>query len=163
MAKGQEIDGAVEKCLAQALETSYFMRYNADAMLSKGLLLPYQTGLLPTEGSTIYSNNQVDHPSTSSIRVDTLNSTATFSGHINTTFQIKPEGDNSRIPYSDIIGLKGNHTKQLKALSDCIEAGFPILLVTNDPQRLQQNLSTMAVLQGQTLKRILLNERTDTT
>jgi hypothetical protein len=96
------------------------MRYNASAMLSKGLLLPYMTGLIPTEGSTIYSNNGVDHPSTSSIRIDTMKSVGTFSGHVNTSFPVKPEGENSRIPFADIIGLKGNHTKQLKALCDCI-------------------------------------------
>ena len=54
MASSEQKDGSVEKCLTQALETSYFMRYNADLMVPKGLLLPYQTGLLPIEGSTIY-------------------------------------------------------------------------------------------------------------
>ena len=34
-------DKSIEKCLSQALETSYFMRYNANDQLSKGLLLPF--------------------------------------------------------------------------------------------------------------------------
>jgi len=98
------------------------MRYSADAMLPKGLLLAYQTGLLKTEESTIYSSSPptVDHPSTSSIRVDTSSSTATFSGHIPTQFTVEPMGESTRIAFNDIIGLKGNHTKQLKSLCDCL-------------------------------------------
>ena len=41
MANSDQKEGYVEKCLAQALETPYFMRYNADLMVPKGLLLPY--------------------------------------------------------------------------------------------------------------------------
>ena len=44
-----------------------------------------------------------------------------------------------------------------------MQAGFPILIVTNEPYKFQESLATLATLQDHQLKRILLNERTDTT
>jgi len=42
--------------------------------------------------------------------------------------------------------LKGAHSTQLQYIVDCINCNIPLLLVTNDPQRLIESLQTLAEL-----------------
>lgn len=59
--------------------------------------------------------------------------------------------------------MKGPHAKQLQALVDCLHSNLPVLVITNDPQRFSKTLQVLAKLSQTKLKRILLNDRSDTT
>ena len=47
-------------------------------------------------------------------------------------------------------------------MCDCLQANLPVLVVTNDPRRLSQTLQVLSRVHGTKLRRILLNERSDT-
>jgi hypothetical protein len=59
-----------------------------------------------------------------------------FSGLIPTRIPIDQEACQLRQTFGDILNIKGCHTKQIKALSDCLTANFPLLVITNDSQKL---------------------------
>jgi hypothetical protein len=59
-----------------------------------------------------------------------------FSGLIPTKLPIGHDSCKLRQTFGDILNIKGKHTKQIKALCDCITANFPLLVITNDPQKL---------------------------
>jgi hypothetical protein len=65
--------------------------------------------------------------------------------------------------FSDYQDMKGPHAKQLQALVDCLHSNLPVLVITNDPQRFSKTLQVIAKLSQTKLKRILLNDRSDTT
>eukprot|EP00347_Sterkiella_histriomuscorum_P024492 403330924 len=62
----------------------------------------------------------------------------------------------------DLIELKGAHSKQLQYLIDCLNTNLPILIQTNNPQKLLKNLETLSFVSGYALNRLLLNEKSDT-
>jgi hypothetical protein len=99
------------------------MRLGTSDVVEKGLELPYKYGLLEGE---------IERPvKTSSVRFEGLK--ATFSGLIDTDITLSGSQSGKRHPFGSILALKGAHTKSLKALCDCMEAGFPLLIVTNEP------------------------------
>ena len=61
------------------------------------------------------------------------------------------------------LDLKGPHANTIQQLIDCLHCNLPVLLVTDNAQRTSKMLSVLANLSNQKLKRILLNERSDTT
>jgi hypothetical protein len=67
-----------------------------------------------------------------------------------------------RLNLSDCLSLKGPHSRQMQFIVDCINSNLPLLIVSNDTQKLASNLQTLAQLAGNPLSRILLNEKSDT-
>lgn len=65
--------------------------------------------------------------------------------------------------FTDFQDLKGKHAKTIQALCDCLHANLPVLVITNDSQRFSRALAVLAKLSKTALKRILLNDRSDTT
>lgn len=63
---------------------------------------------------------------------------------------------------ADFTNLKGKHSTELQFMVDALNTNLPLLIVTNQPQKLIENITTVSKLVGQKLNRILLNDRSDT-
>jgi hypothetical protein len=100
------------------------------------------------------------------VRIDEIQGTLTFMNplkpsHLPLT-PLHRSPLSSPLTSSDLSDLVGPHSLSLHYLLDSLLCNLPILALTNDPHRLISNLRTMALATGQTLNRILLNDRSDT-
>jgi midasin (ATPase involved in ribosome maturation) len=63
---------------------------------------------------------------------------------------------------ADISLLLGQNSKSVENLVSCVNSRVPVLIVTDDTQKVQQVLSTIASLSNQAFDSVLLNDKTDT-
>ena len=88
-------------------------------------------------------------PTTSQIRVDgdlgivfdgILRSYITFSQGLDT------QDDLTRQKMKDVLAMKGKHGMRMQALNDCLRANLPILLTTDNPDKMIRCLNMMSAI-----------------
>lgn len=145
--------------LLQCLDICYFQKMNlTEDLVTELTQMLIGSGLLSSE-STVASH----FGQTSSLRIEPSGSLKfiaqkpTFVGTGSLNLSSRP------LFLQDILQLQGSHTQSLQFICDCLKADFPLLIMSDDCDRLTKYLQTISQICSKKLNRILVNERSDTT